>query len=67
MGSILWGGINAMQIISCLALFSLVIPPNSEQVFDYIHNFSSFDPYNPIEKLNISGFTKTGPLNDNFD
>lgn len=56
-----------MQLISCSALFNLVLPPNSNVIFQQIRNLTSFDLYNPIERHNIQGFTQTGPFNDNFE
>lgn len=65
-GSILWGGINAMQLISCSALFNLVLPPNCNVVYQYLQNLTSFDIYNPVAELEIGGWTQTDPFNDNF-
>jgi hypothetical protein len=56
-----------MQLISCSTLFNLTLPSDCKATFEYIHNFASFDFFNPIEGLKIQGFTETDPLNDKFE
>ena len=66
----LWGGINALQLITSTALFNVMIPDNSIIVFQYLKNMTKFDMfydiYNPLEEWNLE-FTETQPYNDNFE
>lgn len=64
----LWGGINAMQVICASALFQVTLPGNTQPLYSYIQSLTSFDFYNPIDTLsNWFGFSETDPYSDNFD
>lgn len=64
----LWGGINAMQVICVSALLQVTLPGNTQPLYSYIQSLTSFDFYNPIDTLSKwFGFSETDPYSDNFD
>ena len=64
----LWGGINALQLITSTALFDVILPDMAIPVFQFLKNMTKFDMfydiYNPLEGME---FTETQPFNDQFD
>ena len=67
-GSLLWGSINALQIISSTALFDVVIPQDCVLTFQFLKNMTKFDLFYEIYDPNtLVGYTDTQPFNDRFE
>jgi len=58
--NLLWGGINALSLITSTALLKITIPTTAMPLFNFLKDMTKFDMfydiYNPVEKMN---FTET--------
>lgn len=63
---LLWGGINALQIIAHLPLNNVNFPSNAFQVFQFLAEVVSFDLFAPADYYDF-GFTETEPFNSNYE
>ena len=62
----IWGGINAIQIISHLPLGNINFPLNTQRFYSFLVRIVSFDIYSPTDYIDF-GFTETAPFHSNFE
>ena len=49
----IWGGVNAIQLISHLPLFEINFPANTIDLFNFLAQIASFDIFPPTERFDF--------------
>lgn len=66
-GTLIWGGINALQLITSTALFDIFIPDNCKPTFQFLKNMTKFDLlYDIYDPNSLLNYTETLPYNERF-
>lgn len=67
-GSMLWGGINALQMVTSSSLFDIFLPDNCKPTFQFLKNMTKFDLlYDIYDPNSFMNYTETQPYNDRFE
>lgn len=65
--NLVWGGVNSLQLVGSLALFSVIMPENSKKIWQFVQQLVTFDMlYDIYELPDHMGFTETPFYNLNF-